>query len=136
RASAKISMRLVPNQQPAEIYASFSEAVKKLTPTGLVSSVHLWNTADPIVVDTSNRFVRAGVEALKATFGGEPVFVRSGGSVPVVALFTTVLKAPVVMMGFGLPDDGLHSLNEKFAVENFYGGIRAVADFLQRLAPK
>lgn len=136
RASAKISMRLVPDQQPAEIYASFAEAVKKLTPPGFASSTHLWNTAEPIVVDTSNRYVKAGVAALKATFGGEPVFVRSGGSVPVVALFTTVLKAPVVMMGFGLPDDGLHSPNEKFAIENFYGGTRAVADFLQRLSPK
>ncbi|MGH9393971.1 MAG: dipeptidase [Terriglobales bacterium] len=135
RASAKISMRLVPNQEPAEIFANFEAAVRRLTPAGFASTTRLWNSADPIVVDTGNRFIRAGVDALRSVFEGEPVFVRSGGSVPVVALFTSVLQAPVVMMGFGFPDDGLHSPNEKFALANYYGGIRTVAEFLVRLAP-
>ncbi len=133
RAAAKISMRLVPNQQPAEVFEQFSAAVRALTPPGCRSQVRLLNAADPVMMDTGNGFVRAGVEALRRVFGAEPVFIRSGGSVPIVALFATTLQSPVVMMGFGLPDDGLHSPNEKFAVCNFYRGIGAIADFLLRL---
>ncbi len=133
RAAAKISMRLVPNQQPAEIYQQFTAAVQALTPPGFRSTVRLHNSADPVMMDPGNRFVRAAVAALQRLFGAEPVFIRSGGSVPIVALFATTLRSPVVMMGFGLPDDGLHSPNEKFALANFYKGIGAVADFLLRL---
>ncbi|HEY8057000.1 MAG TPA: dipeptidase [Terriglobales bacterium] len=134
RASAKMSMRLVPNQKPQEIFALFKAAVERLTPPGFHATVNLLNAADPVLVDPRNRFVRAGVTALQRTFGAEPVFIRSGGSVPIVALFDSELKVPTVMMGFGLPDDGLHSPNEKFALSCFQGGIRAVAEFLAILA--
>ncbi|MGN6592082.1 MAG: dipeptidase [Terriglobales bacterium] len=134
RASAKMSMRLVPQQKPAEIFTLFKAAVERLTPKGFQCTVKLLNTADPVLVDPRNRFVRAGVTALQRTFGAEPVFIRSGGSVPIVALFDSELKVPTVMMGFGLPDDGLHSPNEKFALTSFHGGIRAVAEFLALLA--
>lgn len=134
RASAKVSMRLVPQQQPPEIARLFEAAVKKLTPHGFHSQVKIHSLADPVLVDPGNRFIRAAVKSLERVFGAEPVFVRSGGSIPVVALFATELKVPIVMMGFGLPDDGLHSPNEKFALSSYYGGIAAVAQFLLELA--
>lgn len=134
RAAAKISMRLVPNQRAAEVQRQFEAAVVRLTPAGCRSQVKFLNLADPVVVETSNRFVRAAVAALRRVFGTDPVFIRSGGSIPIVSLFQQALRAPTVMMGFGLPDDGLHSPNEKFALSSFYGGIRAVADFFLRLA--
>lgn len=134
RASAKVSMRLVPEQRSGEIADLFQAAVRQLTPQGYRSEVRILNTAEPVVIPTGNRFVRAAVGALRQVFGAEPVYVRSGGSVPVVALFANELRAPVVMMGFGLPDDGLHSPNEKFALSSFYGGIEAVARFLEGAA--
>ncbi|MGH9416448.1 MAG: dipeptidase [Terriglobales bacterium] len=133
RASAKISMRLVPDQRAAEIQALFESAVRDLTPRGLQSRVKLLNLADPVMVNPSNRFVRAATAALRRVFGAEPVFVRSGGSIPIINLFTSQLRAPTVMMGFGLPDDGLHSPNEKFALSSYYRGIGAMADFFLRL---
>lgn len=134
RAAAKISMRLVPHQHPEEIAARFTAAVKTLTPAGCSSRVRLLSLAPPVLVEPNNRFVRAAVSSLHRVFGTEPVFIRSGGSIPVVALCASELGVPVVMMGFGLPDDGLHSPNEKFALSSFYGGIRAVGDFLLRLS--
>lgn len=130
RASAKISMRLVPEQRPAEIFDLFQKAVQQLTPRGYRVEVKSLSLADPVVVGTDNRFIRAAMQALQTTFGAEPVFVRTGGSIPIVALFQQELKVPTVLMGFGLPDDGLHGPNEKFAVANFQGGIRALANFL------
>ncbi|HXE31253.1 MAG TPA: dipeptidase [Terriglobales bacterium] len=134
RASAKISMRLVPEQRPEEIKAAFEAEVRKLTPPGYTCSIQVHNLAVPVVVDTGNRFIQAAVASLERVFGAEPVFIRSGGSIPVVALFDQELKVPTIMMGFGLPDDGLHSPNEKFALSSFHGGIRAIADFLLRIA--
>ncbi|HUX67052.1 MAG TPA: dipeptidase [Terriglobales bacterium] len=133
RAAAKISMRLVPQQRPEEIQRAFREAVRALTPQGFQSQVKFHNLADPVKIETSSRYVRAGVEALRRVFGADPVFVRSGGSIPIVTLFNSELRAPSVMLGFGLPDDGLHSPNEKFALSSYYGGIGAVADFLLRV---
>ncbi|MGH9468419.1 MAG: dipeptidase [Terriglobales bacterium] len=134
RASAKISMRLVPDQRPAEIFEQFVATVKRLVPPAYRCDVQLLHTGDPVVVDTRNRFVEAATAALRATFGAEPVFIRSGGSIPVVSLIGAELKAPVVLMGFGLPDDGLHGPDEKFAVANFSSGIRALARFLGAVA--
>jgi acetylornithine deacetylase/succinyl-diaminopimelate desuccinylase-like protein len=130
RAAAKISMRLVPDQRPDEIAARFTAAVECLTPAGCTSQVRILSVAPPVVVSPDKRYVRAAVGALRRVFGAEPVFIRSGGSIPVVALCAAELNVPVVMMGFGLPDDGLHSPNEKFALASFYGGIRAIANYL------
>jgi acetylornithine deacetylase/succinyl-diaminopimelate desuccinylase-like protein len=73
---------------------------------------------------------------MEAVWGARPVLVREGGSIPIVSTFSEVLDVPVLMMGFGLPDDGLHSPNERFKVENFYQGIGAVAIFLDELAAR
>lgn len=134
RAAAKVSMRLVPRQNPQKIADSFRQTVETLTPRGYEVSVKINSLADPILIEPSNPYLKAGVAALREVFHAEPVFVRSGGSIPIVALFAAVLQAPSVMMGFGLPDDGLHSPNEKFCLANYYDGIRSVIAFFAKLA--
>ncbi|MBV8207877.1 MAG: dipeptidase [Acidobacteria bacterium] len=133
KASAKISMRLVPDQRPDEIFKLYSEFVRSLTPAGIQLSIKQWSLADPIVVRTDNQFVRASAEAMRQVFGKDTVFIRSGGSIPVVADFEKALKIPSVMMGFGLPDDNLHAPNEKFHIPNFYAGIESIIRWLQLL---
>ena len=134
RASAKISMRLVPDQEPAEIYDRFSAFVQKNVPAGISLKIKQFSMADPIVVRTDNHFVRAASAAMKEVFGKETLFIRSGGSIPIVADFEKSLKIPSVMMGFGLPDDNLHAPNEKFHIPNFYRGIESIIRFFQKLA--
>jgi acetylornithine deacetylase/succinyl-diaminopimelate desuccinylase-like protein len=85
------------------------------------------------VIGTDNRFVRAAEQAMFEVFGRETVFIRSGGSIPIVGDIARHLKIPAVMMGFGLPDDNLHAPNEKFSIANFYRGIESVIGFLERL---
>ncbi len=134
RASAKISMRLVPNQDPGKIRDAFERRVKELTPPAFSSQVKVLSLAEAVVLDPRNRFVQAAARALSAVFDKEPVFVRSGGSIPIVALMGKQLHVPVVMMGFGLPDDGLHAPNEKFSLPNYYRGIASVMRFWENLA--
>lgn len=133
RASAKISMRLVPDQRPDEIFKLYSDFVRSLTPAGIQLSIKQWSLADPIVIRTDNHFVRASAAAMHEVFGKDTVFIRSGGSIPIVADFEKVLKIPSVMMGFGLPDDNLHAPNEKFHIPNFYAGIESIILWLQKL---
>jgi acetylornithine deacetylase/succinyl-diaminopimelate desuccinylase-like protein len=78
--------------------------------------------------------MRAAAAALKETYGKDPIFIREGGSIPVAALFYNLLGVPVVMMGFGLPDDNLHAPNEKYSLSQYFKGIRTVTRFLQKLA--
>jgi acetylornithine deacetylase/succinyl-diaminopimelate desuccinylase-like protein len=134
RASAKVSMRLVPNQQPDEIFKLFSDYVKQITPRGIQISVRQLSGADAMVIRTDNRYVQASKQAMKEVFGKDTVFIRSGGSIPVVADFEKHLGIPSVMMGFGLPDDNLHAPNEKFHIPNFYRGIESIIRFFQLLS--
>ena len=133
RASAKISMRLVPDQDPGEIFKLYSNYVQSLVPAGISVSIKLQSLADPIVVRTDNGYVKAAAQAMKEVFGKDTVYIRSGGSIPIVADFEKSLKIPSVMMGFGLPDDNLHAPNEKFHIPNFYRGIESIIRFLQKL---
>jgi acetylornithine deacetylase/succinyl-diaminopimelate desuccinylase-like protein len=96
--------------------------------------VHKVHGGEGVMVLPDSPAVQAAAAALKETFGKEPIYIREGGSIPIAALFYEVLKAPVVLMGFGLPDDNLHSPNEKYSLTQFYRGIRTVASFLQKLA--
>ena len=134
RAQAKVSMRLVPDQDPDDILKRFQDYVRKLTPKGIETRVKLWSKAPASVVGTENRYIKAATEALGDVFHKETVFIRSGGSIPIVADFDAVLKVPSVMMGFGLPDDNLHAPNEKFHIPNFYRGIEAICLFFEKLA--
>jgi acetylornithine deacetylase/succinyl-diaminopimelate desuccinylase-like protein len=133
KASAKVSMRLVPNQDPDDILKRYTAFVKKHTPKGIEIKIKTWSKGPACVVGTDNRFVKAATEALHDTFKKETVFIRSGGSIPIVTDFQDVLKIPSVMMGFGLPDDNLHAPNEKFHIPNFHRGIETICLFFEKL---
>jgi acetylornithine deacetylase/succinyl-diaminopimelate desuccinylase-like protein len=134
KASAKISMRLVPNQDPEEIFKRYTDYVKSITPRGIQITIRQLSGADPMLIRTDNHYVQAAKDAMKEVFGKDTVFIRSGGSIPVVADFEKHLHIPSVMMGFGLPDDNLHAPNEKFHIPNFYRGIESIIRFFQLLS--
>jgi len=133
RAVAKISMRLVPDQRPEEVLEQFTRAVAAACPRGVTAEVRNIHGAAASLVDTESPFIKAAAEALSESFGKETVYIRSGGSIPIVGLFDRFLGIPSVLMGFGLPDDNLHAPNEKFHLPNFYRGIEAVAKYLEVL---
>ena len=133
RAQAKVSMRLVPNQDPDDILQRYKAYVKKLTPKGIDTSIRVFSTGRACVVGTNNRYIKAATEALHEVFKKDTVFIRSGGSIPIVTDFQDVLKIPSVMMGFGLPDDNLHAPNEKFHIPNFHRGIESICLFFEKL---
>jgi acetylornithine deacetylase/succinyl-diaminopimelate desuccinylase-like protein len=130
RAIAKVSMRLVPDQTPAKAFAQYKSFVESICPKGITVEVRLIHSGDPIVVSTDNPYVRAATSAMHDVFGRDTVFVRGGGSIPIVGDFVRDLKIPTVVMGFGLPDDNLHAPNEKFHLANFHRGIESVIRFL------
>jgi acetylornithine deacetylase/succinyl-diaminopimelate desuccinylase-like protein len=133
RAVAKISTRLVADQSIDESISQMQAAVKAATPRGVKVVLKVLHSGEPSLTNPDNRFIRAAAEALQQTFGSQTVYVRSGGSIPIVGLFDRYLGIPSVMMGFGLPDDNLHAPNEKFHLPNFYRGIEAVASYLEIL---
>ena len=133
KASAKVSMRLVPNQDPDDILKRYKAYVKKLTPKGIQTNIKVWSKGPACVVKTNNKYIKAATEAMHDIFKKNTVFIRSGGSIPIVTDFQDVLKIPSVMMGFGLPDDNLHAPNEKFHIPNFYRGIESICLFFEKL---
>ena len=130
KALAKVSMRLVPDMSPAESFAKYKAYVESIVPKGVEVEVRMIHAGDPIVINTDNVFVKAATGAMREVFGKETVFVRGGGSIPIVGDFVRELKIPTVMMGFGLPDDNLHAPNEKFNLANFHRGIESIVRFL------
>ena len=133
RASAKVSMRLVPNQDADDILKRYTKYVKKLAPKGIEVNIKCYSKGPACVVSTDNRYIQAATEAMHDVFKKDTVFIRSGGSIPIVTDFQDVLKIPSVMMGFGLPDDNLHAPNEKFHIPNFYRGIESIIRFFEKL---
>src|SRR5215472_12002555 len=133
RAVAKISTRLVAEQAVDESLALMQAAVKAATPRGVTADLKVLHSGEPSLTNPDNRFIHAAAEALEQTFGNRTVYMRSGGSIPIVGLFDRYLGIPSVMMGFGLPDDNLHAPNEKFHLPNFHRGIEAVARYLELL---
>ncbi|HZL29085.1 MAG TPA: dipeptidase [Acidobacteriaceae bacterium] len=129
KATAKISFRLVPNMKPEKAFAQYKAFVESICPAGITLEVRLIHQGEPIVVSTDNAYVRAASAAMKEVFGKETVFVRGGGSIPIVGDFVRELGIPTVMMGFGLPDDNLHAPNEKFHLANFHRGIESILRF-------
>ncbi len=99
----------------------------------MTAEYKLIHNAPPSLVNPDNRFIQAAAEAMKQVFGKETVYIRSGGSIPIVAAFEEHLGIPSVMMGFGLPDDNLHAPNEKLHLPNFFRGIEAVARYIEIL---
>jgi acetylornithine deacetylase/succinyl-diaminopimelate desuccinylase-like protein len=133
RAVAKVSARLVADQRPAEAAAQLKAAVKAACPKGVNAEFKVLHSGAPSLTNPDNRFIHAAAEAMKQVFGKETVYIRSGGSIPIVGVFDQYLGIPSVMMGFGLPDDNLHAPNEKFHLPNFFRGIESVARYLEAL---
>jgi acetylornithine deacetylase/succinyl-diaminopimelate desuccinylase-like protein len=131
KSTAKISMRLVPNMTPAKAFAQYKSFVESIAPKGVEVSVRLIHQGDPCLIPVDNPYIQAATRALYEVWGKDTVFIRSGGSIPIVGDLDRHLGLPSVMMGFGLPDDNLHAPNEKFNLENFRLGIRSIIGFLE-----
>ncbi len=131
-AGAKVSMRLVPDQDPENIARLFREHVEKVAPAGVGVEVSATHGAGPVLIDLAGPLAEAAMDAQEDVWGARPVRVREGGSIPIVGTFSEVLQVPVLLMGFGLSDDNLHSPNEKFNISHFYNGIRTVVRLMDR----
>jgi acetylornithine deacetylase/succinyl-diaminopimelate desuccinylase-like protein len=134
RALGKVSMRLVADQDPDEATRKLQQAVQEACPPGVRAEFRSIHGAKPSLVDPSHPMIQAAAKAMTEVFHRETVYIRSGGSIPIVGLFQDYLAIPSVMMGFGLPDDNLHAPNEKFHIPNFYRGIESVARYWDLLA--
>lgn len=131
---AKVSFRLVRDQDPDEIVALVTEHVARVTPAGVTATVTSVHGGRPWRADLKGPIIEAGKRALEAAFGRAPVITGDGGSIPVVGDFETILHAPVLLMGFGLPGENAHAPNEWISVENFQLGMRAAATLLDEFA--
>ena len=133
KAGAKISMRLVPDQDPKKIAALFKQQVESLAPDTVKVEVTEHHGGHPAITDLSFYGLKAAAQAFEEVYDKEPLFSREGGSIPIVADFQKVLGAQSILMGFGLNSDAIHSPNEKFALKDFYRGIQTSAKFFELL---
>ncbi|MDH3428284.1 MAG: dipeptidase [Gemmatimonadota bacterium] len=136
RAMAKISMRLVPDQDPGEIERLFTEHVLRLAPSGVTVDVRPHHGGWPWAADPSHPVFDAASAALNTAFGREPVYMREGGSIPIIPLFEQTFKAPVLLLGFGLPGSNLHAPNEWIDLETYHLGIETIARFYDAVAER
>ena len=133
-AGVKISMRLVPQQNPEKIAELFKKYIEKISPDTIKVKVSYLHGGKPSVTSINSPAIKAAMSALKKGFETEPVFIKDGGSIPIVSTFKDELGADAILMGFGLPDDNIHSPNEKFELENFYKGIISVCYYYNELS--
>jgi len=129
KASAKISMRLVPNQQSDKITKLFKDHFESIAPKNVKVKVTPHHGGEPVVTPTSSIAFKAAERAIEESFGKKPIPTRGGGSIPIVSLFEKELGIKTVLMGFGLDSDNLHSPNEKFDIANYYKGIETIPLF-------
>jgi acetylornithine deacetylase/succinyl-diaminopimelate desuccinylase-like protein len=134
RALAKVSCRLVANQDSLKIYELVKAYIARLTPPTVYSEVRLLNRGEPAATALDTPYMQAAVRAYEKSWGARPIFVREGGSIPVVADFQRLLHIPVIMMGFALNSAGAHGPDEHFSVEMFHRGIATMITFLDELA--
>ncbi len=134
KAMAKISMRLVPYQDDKEVEGQLRAYLEKHAPPTVRWELKKFVTGPAVLVKRDTPGMRAAIKALEATFGKKPVFKLEGGSVPVVSMVTATLGVDSILMGFGLPDDNLHSPNEKLHLPNFYRGVEAYIRFFDAVA--
>lgn len=133
-AAAKISFRLVPDQSPAEVAKQLKKFLDAHAPTGVRVELVELHGGPGVVVDPKSPYMAAAQEAVTEAFGKPPVLIREGGSIPIVAEMVQTTGADVLLLGWGLEDDGAHSPNEKFHIDDFYRGIRASSHLWQHLA--
>jgi len=134
KASAKISMRLVPNQDPDKITELFKKHFESIAPPSVKVKVIPHHGGQPAVTPTDTPEYRAASKAMEKAFGKTPIPAREGGSIPIVALFEEVLGAKSILMGFGLDSDAIHSPNEHYGLFNFYKGIETIPYFYEYYA--
>lgn len=134
KAWAKFSTRLVPHQDPQKIARLVQRQVQRLLPAGVRCRFEVLSTGRPWVTDYRHPVLQLANQALREGFGRPAVFIREGGSIPLVAELSAAFRIPCVLMGFGLPDENAHAPDEHLRLENYFGGIRAVARFYQKLA--
>lgn len=134
KAFAKISMRLVPNQSSEKITQLFKAHFERIAPAGVKVEVRPHHGGEPVLTPTDSTAYKAAAAAMKDTFGKDPIPTRGGGSIPIVALFEKELKTKVVLMGFGLDSDALHSPNEHYGVFNYFKGIETIPRFFHHFA--
>lgn len=133
-AMAKVSMRLVPDQDPNKIAELFEAYVRKITPKSVELKINRMHGGKPWMASFDNPFIQAAGRAIERGFGKKPVFTREGGSIPVVSTFQEALGLPSVLFGVGLPDENAHAPNEKLDLGNFHGGIISSAYLYQEIA--
>ncbi len=135
KAGAKVSMRLVPNQVPAKIDQLFHRFLTANCPEGVSAKITSLHGADPVLISRNTPAMLAAEKAIEIGFGKKPVFIREGGSIPVVNLIKRHLgQENILLLGWGSPDDGAHSPNERFCLKDFYRGIRAAAALFHEMA--
>ncbi len=131
KAVAKVSIRLVPKQDPQKVVRAVEQWMKENAPKGIQCELRVLSAGPGLMVNPDHPAIRVAAKAFSDIFGKETVFTRSGGSIPIVGDFATHLGIPTILMGFGLPDDGLHSPNEKYNIRNYFDGIRTLAHFFE-----
>ncbi len=136
KAFAKISMRLVPNQDSHSITELFKNHFESIAPKGVTVIVKPHHGGEPVVTPTDSHAYKAAEKAMEKTYGKKPIPTRGGGSIPIVALFERELGLKSVLMGFGLDSDALHSPNEHYGLFNYYKGIETIPYFFQYFAEK
>jgi acetylornithine deacetylase/succinyl-diaminopimelate desuccinylase-like protein len=134
KAYAKISMRLVPNQTSEEISEKFTKHFESIAPAGVKVVVKPHHGGEPVVTPSDSAAYQAASRAFEQTFGKKPIPVRSGGSIPIVAMFKAELGIDSVLMGFGLDSDAIHSPNEHYGIFNFLKGIETIPYFFANYA--
>ena len=134
KAFAKISMRLVPDQDPEEITALFQTHFEKIAPASVRVKVTPHHGGQPVVTPTDSAAYAAASQAYEKTFGKKPIPVRSGGSIPIIAMFEQELGLKTILMGFGLDSDAIHSPNEHYGLFNFYKGIETIPYFFKNFS--
>lgn len=134
KASAKISMRLVPNQSSKKIARQFKKHIERIAPPGVTVKVTEHHGGEPVVTPTNSIAYKAAAKAIEQAFGKKPIPTRGGGSIPIVALFESVLGLKTVLMGFGLDSDNIHSPNEHYGLKNYYMGIQTIPHFHRNFA--
>jgi acetylornithine deacetylase/succinyl-diaminopimelate desuccinylase-like protein len=133
-AHAKVSCRLVANQDPVRIFESLREFVTKVSPPGVRTSVQSLGMGKPSLTPMDHPATKAAARAIEAVFGRPPVYIREGGSIPICASFESTLGLPVVLAGFTNPDDNAHAPNESMVLDNYERGIRAIARLWDEIA--
>jgi acetylornithine deacetylase/succinyl-diaminopimelate desuccinylase-like protein len=133
KAHAKISMRLVPDQTPKEIGRKVERYLKSIAPKAVKVKISHLHGGSAWLADTHHPALQAAGNAMKRAFGKKSVFVREGGSIPIVATLDETLHAPCILMGLGLNDDNLHAPNEKMELDNFFRGNEAAAYLQEEL---